>query len=223
MTTIDVRTPLLIGRTRDQIAQRLAADLVDGYTVNLGVGIPLAVPRFIPDDIEVFLHSENGVLGLGPHPGAGNEHPDLTDAGKQPASLISGAAIVDSAESFAIIRGGHLDVTILGALQVSETGDLANWYVPGRNPAVGGAMDLVAGTREVWVCMEHVDREGQPKIVASCTFPLTGRRVVTRVYTDLAVFHVTDGRLRLTECAPGITPEQVRERTAAAYIEELAS
>jgi len=223
MTTTDVRTPALVGRTRDEIAQRLAADLVDGYTVNLGVGIPLAVPRFIPDDIEVFLHSENGVLGLGPHPGRGNEHPDLTDAGKQPASLISGAAIVDSAQSFAIIRGGHLDVTILGALQVSETGDLANWYVPGRYPAVGGAMDLVAGTREVWVCMEHVDREGNPKIVPSCTFPLTGRRVVTRVYTDLAVFHVTDGRLRLTECAPGITLEQIRERTAATYTEELAS
>ncbi|KRA24314.1 succinyl-CoA--3-ketoacid-CoA transferase [Microbacterium sp. Root61] len=220
---IEAAAPALLGRTRDEIAQRLAADLSDGYTVNLGVGIPLAVPKFIPDDIEVVLHAENGVLGLGGHPGEGNEDPDLTDAGKQPASLISGGAITDSALSFAIIRGGHLDVTILGALQVSQSGDLANWYVPGRNPAVGGAMDLVAGTREVWVCMEHVDRDGQPKIVPSCTFPLTGHGVVTRVYTDLAIFHVVDRTLVLVECAPGITRQDVRARTTAAYTEELDS
>ena len=134
---------------------------------------------------------------------------------------MSGAAIVDSAMSFAIVRGGHLDVSVLGALQVSTQGDLANWYVPGKNPAVGGAMDLVAGAREVWVVMEHLDRDGRPKIVEECTFPLTGRRVVTRVYTDLAVFHLTDGRLRLTECAPGVPPEAVRERTAARYTEDL--
>ncbi len=210
------------GRSRDEIAQRLAADLRDGYVVNLGVGIPLLVPRFIPPDVEVILHAENGVLGLGPPAPAGHEDPDLTDAGKQPATVITGAAIVDSALSFAVVRGGHLDVTVLGALQVSGQGDLANWYVPGRHPAVGGAMDLVAGAREVWAVMEHVDREGRPKIVQRCTFPLTGRRVVTRVYTDLAVFHVVNGQLRLTEYAPGVSPAAVRERTAAPYIEDLA-
>jgi 3-oxoacid CoA-transferase B subunit len=221
MTATEILTPPLVGRTRDEIAQRVAADLEDGFTVNLGVGIPLAVPNFLTAGVEVFLHAENGVLGLGGHPGAGNEDPDLTDAGKRPVSLVSGAAIVDSALSFAIIRGGHLDATILGALQVAENGDLANWYVPGRNPAVGGAMDLVAGTREVWVCMEHVDRNGDPKIIPSCTFPLTGHAVVTRVYTDLAVFHFRDGGLVLTECASGITRDDVRAHTTAAYTEDL--
>jgi 3-oxoacid CoA-transferase subunit B len=209
------------GRSRDGIAQRLARDLQDGYVVNLGVGIPLLVPRYIPADVEVILHAENGVLGLGPPAPPDRQDPDLTDAGKQPATLITGAAIVDSALSFAVVRGGHLDVTVLGALQVSADGDLANWYVPGRNPAVGGAMDLVAGAREVWVVMEHVDRDGRPKIVTRCTFPLTGRRVVTRVYTDLAVFHLADGQLRLTECAPGVPPEAIRARTGAAYTEDL--
>lgn len=211
------------GRDREGIAVRLARDLRDGYVVNLGVGIPLLIPRYIPADVEVILHAENGVLGLGPPAPAGHEDPDLTDAGKQPATLIAGAAIVDSATSFAIVRGGHLDVTVLGALQVSARGDLANWYVPGRNPAVGGAMDLVAGAREVWAVMEHVDRGGRPKIVEECTFPLTGRQVVTRVYTDLAIFHIADGRLRLTECAPGIGPAAIRERTAAPYIEDLGT
>jgi 3-oxoacid CoA-transferase subunit B len=209
------------GLSREGIARRLALDLRDGYVVNLGVGIPLLVPRFIPAGTEVILHAENGVLGLGPPPPPDRADPDLTDAGKQPASLISGAAIVDSAMSFAIVRGGHLDVAVLGALQVSARGDLANWYVPGKNPAVGGAMDLVAGAREVWVVMEHLDRAGRPKIVEECTFPLTGRRVVTRVYTDLAVFGMADGRLRLAECAPGVTPEAVRARTAVRYVENL--
>ncbi|MGO1184253.1 MAG: 3-oxoacid CoA-transferase subunit B [Micrococcaceae bacterium] len=211
----------LRGRTRDEIAERLARDLQDGYTVNLGVGIPLAVPQHIPATTEVVLHSENGILGLDAHSGEGPGDPDLTNAGKLPASLIQGAAIVDSATSFAVIRGGHLDVTILGALQVSQGGDLANWYVPGRNPAVGGAMDLVAGTPEVWVCMEHVDRRGTSKVVRECTFPLTGVGVVTRIYTDLAVFHCTVDGLFLVECAPGITPEQVRSRTEAEYTEDL--
>jgi len=208
------------GRTREGIAQRLARDLKDGYVVNLGVGIPLYVPLHIPENTEVVLHAENGVLGLGPAP-EGEGDPDLTDAGKQPITLMPGAAITDSAMSFAMIRGGHLDVSVLGALQVSAAGDLANWYVPGKNPAVGGAMDLVAGTPQVWVTMEHVDRRGRPKILPECTMPLTGRACVTRIYTDLAVFHVVDGTLRLVECAPGVTPEQVRERTAAAYTEEL--
>ena len=210
------------GLSREGMAQRLARDLRDGFVVNLGVGIPLLIPRFIPAGAEVVLHAENGVLGLGPAPPPGQEDPDLTDAGKQAATLISGAAIVDSATSFAIVRGGHLDVTVLGALQVSARGDLANWYVPGKNPAVGGAMDLVAGAREVWVVMEHIDRTGRPKIVKKCTFPLTGRRVVTRVYTDLAVFHLEDGQLRLKECAPGVPPAAVRERTAAPYVDDFS-
>ena len=210
------------GLSREGMAERLARDLRDGFVVNLGVGIPLLIPRFIPAGAEVVLHAENGVLGLGPAPPPGQEDPDLTDAGKQPATLISGAAIVDSATSFAIVRGGHLDVTVLGALQVSAHGDLANWYVPRKNPAVGGAMDLVAGAREVWVVMEHVDRTGRPKIVQECTFPLTGLRVVTRVYTDLAVFHLADGQLRLKECAPGVPPAAVRERTAAPYVDDFS-
>jgi 3-oxoacid CoA-transferase B subunit len=211
------------GRSREGIAQRLAADLRDGFVVNLGVGIPLLIPQFIPPDVEVILHAENGVLGMGPLAPPGQEDPDLTDAGKQPITLVTGAAIVDSATSFAVVRGGHLDVTVLGALQVSGCGNLANWYVPGKHPAVGGAMDLVAGAREVWVTMEHTDRAGQPKIVGECTFPLTGREVVTRIYTDLAVFHIVGGELRLTECAPGITAAEVRERTAAPYTDCLGS
>ena len=214
-------SPIVGGRSRDGIAERLARDLHDGYVVNLGVGIPLLIPRYIPAEVEVILHAENGVLGLGPPAAPGHEDPDLTDAGKQPATVITGAAIVDSALSFAVVRGGHLDVTVLGALQVSGAADLANWYVPGRNPAVGGAMDLVAGAREVWVVMEHVDRAGQPKIVERCTFPLTGRRVVTRIYTDLAVFHFAGGQLRLKECAPGVSPAEIRERTGAPYVEDI--
>jgi 3-oxoacid CoA-transferase B subunit len=205
------------GRDRDGIAARLAADLRDGYVVNLGVGIPLLVPKHIPAGVEVILHAENGVLGMGPLARPGHEDPDLTDAGKQPVTLIAGAAIVDSATSFAVVRGGHLDVTVLGALQVSGDGDLANWYVPGQAPAVGGAMDLVAGAREVWVAMEHTDRKGAPKIVPQCTFPLTGRRVVTRVYTDLAVFAFSAGELVLTECAPGITPDLIAGRTGVPF------
>lgn len=211
----------LRGLSREGIAGRLAQDLQDGFVVNLGVGIPLAVPHLLPADREIVLHAENGVLGLGPLAAPGEGDPDLTNAGKQPVTLVSGAAITDSATSFAIIRGGHLDVTVLGALQVSASGDLANWYVPGKNPAVGGAMDLVAGTPQVWVTMEHVDRAGRPKIVPECTMPLTGRACVTRVYTDLAVFHVVDGGLRLVECSPGVTPDDVRARTSAPYTEHL--
>jgi 3-oxoacid CoA-transferase subunit B len=207
------------GRSRDGIAQRLATDLRDGFVVNLGVGIPLLVPRHVPPDVEVILHAENGILGMGPLAAPGHEDPDLTDAGKQPVTLITGAAIVDSALSFAVVRGGHLDVTVLGALQVSGGGDLANWYVPGQAPAVGGAMDLVAGAREVWVAMEHVDRAGRPKIVERCTFPLTGRGVVTRIYTDLAVFHIVAGELRLFECAPGVTPAAIGARTGVPFVE----
>ncbi|MDV3221156.1 3-oxoacid CoA-transferase subunit B [Intrasporangium sp.] len=208
--------------SREDVARKVAHDLEDGFVVNLGVGIPLLVPGAIPPDKEVVFHAEHGVLGVGPLASPETADPDLTDAGKQPITLVSGAAIVDSATSFAMIRGGHLDVTILGALQVSADGDLANWYVPGQQPAVGGAMDLVAGVPEVWVAMEHVDRRGRPKLVQQCTMPLTGHRCVTRVYTDLATFHVRKHQLHLVECTPGVTPAQIREVTEADYVEDLA-
>lgn len=213
--------PPSVRLSRENVARKVANDLEDGFVVNLGVGIPLLVPAAIRPDTEIVLHAEHGVLGMGPLASPDVADPDLTDAGKQPITLMSGAAIVDSATSFAMIRGGHLDVTILGALQVSAEGDLANWYVPGQAPAVGGAMDLVAGVPEVWVAMEHVDRAGRPKLVRQCTMPLTGHRCVTRVYTDLATFHVRDHRLHLVECTPGVTPAQIREVTEADYVEDL--
>ena len=203
------------GLSREGLAQRLARDLKDGYVVNLGVGIPLLIPRFIPPDAEVILHAENGVLGLGPTAPPGREDPDLTDAGKQPATLISGAAIVDSAMSFAIVRGGHLDVTVLGALQVSAEGDLANWYVPGKNPAVGGAMDLAIGAKRLWVAMEHVTKEGASRIVRSCSYPLTAKGVVQRVYTNLAVLDVTPRGFVVRDMVPGLTFEALQARSTA--------
>lgn len=209
------------GLSRAEIARKVAHDLEDGFVVNLGVGIPLLVPQSIETGVEVIFHAENGVLGMGPLADEAVADPDLTDAGKQPITLVSGAAIVDSATSFAMIRGGHLDVTILGALQVSARGDLANWYLPGHNPAVGGAMDLVAGVPEVWVAMEHVDRKGRPKLVEECTMPLTGQRCVTRVYTDLATFHVREHRLHLVALTPGVTADDVRSVTNAPYVEDL--
>ena len=210
---MDVTANARAGWSREQIAERLARDLGDGDVVNLGIGIPLLVPRFIPSDIEVVLHSENGIFGMGPAAAGADADLDLVDAGKRPVTLRSGAAIVDSATSFALVRGGHLDVAVLGALQVSAAGDLANWYVPGRNPGVGGAMDLVAGARQVWVAMEHVDRSGAAKIVPECTFPVTGRQVVTRIYTDLAVLQIMAGRFVLTDLAPGVTVDDVRRAT----------
>ena len=207
--------------TRDQMAERAARELRDGFYVNLGIGIPTLVSNYIPPGMTVQLQSENGMLGTGPFTFEGEEDPDLINAGKQTVTEVPGSSYFSSADSFAMIRGGHLDVTVLGALQVAANGDLANWYVPGKNPAVGGAMDLVAGTPQVWVAMEHVDRKGRSKIVPECTFPLTGRQCVTRIYTDLAVFHVIDGGLRLVECAPGVSPEVVREQTAAPFTESL--
>ena len=209
------------GLTRQQMCDRLAMEFGDGWIVNLGIGIPTLCSNFDFGDKQIIFHSENGVIGYGPLAPAGEEDMHLVNAGGQHVTLQPGAAIVHHADSFALIRSGRIDVTVLGALQVSARGDLANWYVPGKNPAVGGAMDLVAGAREVWVVMEHVDRAGRPKIVGRCTFPLTGRAVVTRVYTDLAVFHIVDGELRLTEYAPGVTPAAVRERTGAPYAEDL--
>lgn len=210
--------PRKVGRSRSEIAARVAADLADGDYVNVGLGIPLLVPEHIDPDRQVVFHSENGLLGMGGAPAPEDRDPDLTEAGKGYTTMLPGAAIFDSAVSFALIRGGRLSATILGALQVSATGDLANWHVPGGRPGVGGAMDLVQGARQVWIAMEHVDRRsGSPKIVEKCEYPLTGRGVVDRVYTDLAVFDVTGDGLVLTELAPGVDVEYVRERTGAPF------
>jgi 3-oxoacid CoA-transferase subunit B len=205
-----------VGWSRDGIATRIAADLENGWRVNLGIGIPLLIPPHVPAGVDVILHSENGALGLGPPPPEGEGDPDLTDAGKNFVTLAVGASIFDSATSFALVRGGHLDLAVLGGLQVSANGDLANWNVPGGSIGVGGAMDLVAGARRIWVAMEHTDRKGDPKILKECSFYLTGRGVVDRVYTNLGVFDLENG-LTLVECAPGVTVDYIAERTDAPF------
>jgi 3-oxoacid CoA-transferase B subunit len=216
--TVQPEAPPVRGRTRAEIAARVAADLSDGDYVNVGIGIPLLVPDHIGPDEQVLFHSENGLLGMGAAPTDEERDPDLTEAGKGFTTAVPGAAVFDSAVSFALIRGGRLTATIMGALQVSAGGDLANWYVPGGRPGVGGAMDLVHGARTVWIAMEHVDRRsGAPKIVEHCTFPLTGQGVVDRVYTDLAVLDVTPDGLVLTELAPGVDVETVRAATGAPF------
>jgi 3-oxoacid CoA-transferase B subunit len=202
------------GRDREQLAARVAADLEDGWCVNLGVGLPLGVVHHLPPDREIMLHAEHGLVGIGAAAAAGTQDPDLTDAGGNHVTLAPGASAFDSSTSFAIIRGGHLDVAVLGGLQVSRGGDLANWWVPGSGRvAVGGAMDLVSGARRVWVVMTHTDRKGRPKLVNECAFPLTGAGVVDRVYTDLAVFDVTREGMALVECADGVTVDDVARFT----------
>lgn len=206
-----------LGLSRKQMAWRAAQDLQDGAVVNLGIGMPELVASYVPDGRELLYHSENGLLGFGPPPPAGQEDPELINAGKKPVTLLPGASFFHHADSFAMIRGGHIDVCILGAMQVAANGDIANWSTGAADavPAVGGAMDLVAGARAIWVLSEHTTRDGAPKLVEQCSYPLTGRGVVRRIYSNLGLIEVTASGFRLLEIAPGISVEELRTQTGA--------
>ena len=209
--------------TREQMAARAAQELRPGDYVNLGIGLPTMIPAYLPENARVTIHSENGILGVGPFPYEDEVDPDLINAGKQTATVRPGASFFGSAESFAMIRGGHINVAVLGALQVAANGDIANWMVPGRMvKGIGGAMDLVSGVPRVLALMEHVTRSGEHRLLERCTLPLTGCGVVARVITDLAVLDIVDGSFVLIERAPGVTFEQVRDATGAQVFEQEA-
>ncbi|MBV8623896.1 MAG: CoA transferase subunit B [Herbaspirillum sp.] len=203
--------------TRDQIAARVAQDIPEGAYVNLGIGLPTKVANYLPSDKEIFLHSENGVLGMGPAPAPGEEDEDLINAGKQPVTLLTGGSYFHHADSFAMMRGGHLDICVLGAFQVSAKGDLANWHTGAADaiPAVGGAMDLAIGAKQVFVMMDHQTKTGESKLVEACSYPLTGVGCVNRIYTDLAVIDVTPQGLRVVEIVEGLSFAQLQEVTGA--------
>lgn len=209
-----------IGRTREEMAQRLAQDIPNGSYVNLGIGIPELVARFVPEGRTLIYHTENGLLGMGPSPEEGKGDPELINAGKRHVTANPGAAFFHHADSFSMIRGGHIDLCVLGAMQVSQHGDLANWSTgaPDAIPAVGGAMDLCAGVKSVYVITQHTTKQGEPKLVERCTYPLTGVGVITRVYTDLAVIDVTPDGFRIAELSAGVDFDFVQQRTGAPLI-----
>lgn len=211
-----------IGWTKDEMAQKVAMDIPDASYVNLGIGIPELVADHVPKGVEVMYHTENGLLGMGEMPEKGLEDPELINAGKKPVTAIPGACYFHHADSFAMIRGGHIDICVLGAFQVSEEGDLANWSTGNMNdiPAVGGAMDLVAGVKTILVITRHTTKNGESKIVKRCTYPLTGKKVVTRIYTDLAIMDVVEGGLLVRSLAPGVSFDYLQERTEARLFQQ---